>query len=270
MSLWTPPGGNRLDPDEWNRSWARVEGTFSADEIARWRRYVDTLDPVGPDEPHWYRARPPPGDCPWLISCYTNVSIMSSDDHRTLTTEAEISAYLHRSRMAILDVLRDGAATATQIAVRLGVHPANLTRHIRVLEKAGLVALVEKRDTGRNLEKYYAATADSFIVAPDTAHLTAPHKIALTFARSELSAALARLPDESAGPIVALALGVRISPGSATTFAEELARLGERFAAADENDGEAYQLVLCLYPGDVATIDQRQSIQLRTTEDSAR
>ena len=44
---------------------------------------------------------------------------MASDLYRTLTTEAEISAYLHRSRMAILDVLRDGPATATQIAARL-------------------------------------------------------------------------------------------------------------------------------------------------------
>ncbi len=195
---------------------------------------------------------------------------MDNDVHRTLTTEAEISAYLHRSRMAILDVLRDGAATATQIAARLGVHPANLTRHIRVLESAGLVALVEKRDTGRNLEKYYAATAGSFIVAPDTTSLTAPHKIALTFARSELSAALARLPDELASPVVASALEVRISPDNAKAFAEELARLGERFAAADESDGEAYQLVLALYPGDPATIDHRQSIRLRSTEDSAR
>jgi DNA-binding transcriptional ArsR family regulator len=171
--------------------------------------------------------------------------------------------------MAILDVLRDGAATAAQIAARLGVHPANLTRHLRVLEKAGLVALVEKRDTGRNLEKYYAATAGRFVVAPDTANLNAPHKIALTFARSELSAALARLPDESAGPTVALVLGARISPHNAKAFAEEVARLGERFAQVDRNDGDAYQLVLALYPGEGVTPDQKQSIRL-TREDSTR
>ncbi len=93
---------------------------------------------------------------------------MASDTDRTLSSEAEIAAYLHRTRMAILDVLRDGAATATQIAARLGVHPANLTRHIRVLEEAGLVVLVEKRDTGRNLEKYYAAIGWQLQVAPDT------------------------------------------------------------------------------------------------------
>ena len=170
--------------------------------------------------------------------------------------------------MAILDVLHDGPATYTQIAARLGVHPANLTRHIRVLEEAGLVALVEKRETGRNLEKYYATTARRFRVAPDTAGVTAPHKIALTFARSELSAALVRLPDETTGPVTALVVRASVRPGMATAFAEELAALAERFAAADRGEGEAYQLVLALYPGDAGANDERQSIRLapRTTK----
>ncbi|MFH0751809.1 MAG: winged helix-turn-helix domain-containing protein [Chloroflexota bacterium] len=192
---------------------------------------------------------------------------MASDTHRTLSTDAEISAYLHRSRMAILDVLRDGPATTTQIASRLGVHPANLTRHIRVLQKAGLVALVEKRDTGRNLEKYYAAAARRFRVVPETANLTAPHQIALNFARSELSAALVRLPDETTGPVTALVLHASVAPGRAKMFAEELAGLAERFSAADRGDGKAYQLVLALYPGDADANEERQSIRLtRGTE----
>ncbi|MFI6984075.1 ArsR/SmtB family transcription factor [Embleya sp. NPDC050154] len=192
---------------------------------------------------------------------------MSSKTRRVLTTEAEIAAYLHRTRMAILDALRDGAATATQVARRLDVHPANLTRHIRILESAGLVILVEKRDTGRNLEKYYAASAERFTVAPAPTDMTAPHKIALTFARSELSAALARLPDKSSDPIVALTLGVRIAPGDASAFADELVRLGERFSAADREDGRPYQLVLAIYPGEDVTADGRQEIRLPPAKD---
>ena len=195
---------------------------------------------------------------------------MAIDTHRTLSTEAEISAYLHRSRMAILDVLRDGPATATQIAARLGVHPANLTRHIRVLEKAGLVALIEKRDTGRNLEKYYAATARRFRIAPETATLTSPHKIALTFARSELSAALARLPDETTDPVTALVLRASVAPGTAKAFAEELAGLAERFSAADRGDGQTFQLVLALYPGDTDTSEERPLIRLAGAKERPR
>jgi len=193
---------------------------------------------------------------------------MAIDTCRTLSTETEISAYLHRTRMAILDVLRDGPATTTQIAARLDVHPANLTRHIRVLERAGLVSLVEKRDTGRNLEKYYATTARRFRVAAETANLTAPHKIALTFARSELSAALVRLPDETTDPVTALVLRASVAPGMAKAFAEELAGLAERFAAADGGDGQAYQLVLALYPGDVDPDRERPSIRLTRGTDN--
>lgn len=195
---------------------------------------------------------------------------MASDVSRTLSTETEISAYLHRSRMAILRALRDGPATATQIGAKLGVHPANLTRHIRVLESAGLVTLVEKRDTGRNVEKYYAAAAARFDVAPDTANLTAPHKIALTYAHSQLSAALAELPDESTDPAVAVALGVRISRENAGAFADELVELGRRFGAADQADGQPYEIVLALYPGAGTASDTQESIRLTTGKPTPR
>lgn len=172
---------------------------------------------------------------------------------RTLTTEAEVSAYLHRSRLAILDALRQGPATISQVAAAMGVHPANLTRHLRTLERAGLVRLVEKRDTGRVTEKYYAPTADGFVVAPDTAGLTAPHRIALTVAGSELSAAATSLPDQTQGPVTALTVGARIPADRASAFAEELAALAERFAAADSGSGSPYRVVLALYPDAGAT-----------------
>ena len=107
---------------------------------------------------------------------------MPPTSHRTLSSSIEIAAYLHRTRMQMLSALRDGPATVSAIADRLGVHPANLTRHIRKFEKAGLVSLVEKRDTGRNLEKWYASTAQTFDVAPDVHTLKSPHKTALAFA----------------------------------------------------------------------------------------
>ncbi len=54
VSLWDPPAGNSLDADARQRSWARAAATFSADELARWRRFVDTVNPVEPEEAHWY------------------------------------------------------------------------------------------------------------------------------------------------------------------------------------------------------------------------
>jgi DNA-binding transcriptional ArsR family regulator len=193
---------------------------------------------------------------------------MQKHAHKTLTTEAEIAAYMNRPRMAILNALRDGASTSSQIAAKLGVHPANLTRHMRILEEAGLIALVEKRDTGRNLEKYYAAAAWSFDVAPDASGLTAPHKLALAFARSEFSAALARLPDGLDVFAKIFVLSARLAPAQLDAFSDELSRLAERFAAANGEAGEAFHLVMALYPGDGVSGEDRPQIRLIKDKES--
>ena len=119
-----------------------------------------------------------------------------------------------------------------------GSAPANLTRHIRRLEKAGLVSLVEKRDTGRNLEKWYATTALTFDVAPDVDTLKSPHKTALAFARSDLSAALARLPDDATGAVQVLVAEAKLTGGQVRVFAAELSRLAERFKAQANANAE--------------------------------
>ncbi len=170
--------------------------------------------------------------------------------HKTLTSEREIGAYMHRTRMSILAALGAGPATVSQIAARVGVHPANLTRHVRILEDADLIVLVEKRDTGRNLEKYYQAAAQSFDVAPDANALTAPHKIALAMARSELSAALARLPDSSPGAVQVFSVGARLSRERMRGFLRALAALAAEFEAADEGRGATCRMTLAMYPGE--------------------
>jgi len=199
-----------------------------------------------------------------IVCVIANVSSMSSVVHKTLTTDTEIAAYLHRTRMAILDALRAGPATSSQVAEKLGVHPANLTRHLRVLEDAGLISLVEKRDTGRNLEKYYAAVAATFDVAPEAGQLEAKHKVALAFVRSDLSRALARLPNRDPGPVVALLATARIQPGQIDRFRAALDKLIDAFSAADSAGGEPYHLNLSLYPGDIDRLTTKRVRLART------
>jgi DNA-binding transcriptional ArsR family regulator len=173
--------------------------------------------------------------------------------HRTLTTKVELDAYLHRTRLAMLALMREQPRTVSQVAAGMGVHPANLARHMRRLEKAGLVSLVEKRDTGRNLEKYYATTAAAFDVALDASR-RAPHQTALQLARGELSAALARLPKRNPGPVRVHVLAARLAPERVTAFAGELAKLAERFASCDDAKAAPQHLVMALYPGDAALV----------------
>ena len=177
--------------------------------------------------------------------------------HRTLTSAEQITAYLHSTRIDILAVLRDGPSTVTQIASLLGVHPANLTRHVRVLVEAGLVELDHTRDTGRNLEKYYRSIADTFDVAPEADGVTSPHKVALEFARSDLSAALTQLPEALSLPVLSLVAAARVRRDKIPEYFRRLEALAREFESSNadsddgENDGvhEEYHINLNVYPG---------------------
>lgn len=170
--------------------------------------------------------------------------------HRVLTRPDEIAAYVHETRLKMLTAFCEGPATVTQVAERLSVHPANLTRHVRILVEAGLLELVEKRDTGRNLEKLYATTAYSFEVAPDAAELKAPHRIALAYARSVCSAALARIGEDDNRPMKTMAIAVRLNREGIAELEAALddivTRFGER--REDTEDGEHYTILLGFFP----------------------
>ena len=54
--------------------------------------------------------------------------------------KAEIfQALAHPTRIAIVEALRDGEQTAGRLVERLGVEQANLSQHLAVLRRAGLV-----------------------------------------------------------------------------------------------------------------------------------
>lgn len=179
---------------------------------------------------------------------------MSKLKHKILSNDTEIRAFMNRSRMDILAELCKGPATISQLGKKLGVHPANLTVHLRKLVNAGLAELVEKRDTGRNLEKYYEATAESFEVVPEMDFIKSPHKHALAFARSDISVALSRLPENDPRKIIVLLEEARISDRNIDRFQKKLSDLIKSFNESNEKDGTAYHLNISMYPGEIDTL----------------
>lgn len=84
-------------------------------------------------------------------------------DITTLTTDLQRKAFLHPIRSKILDFLVVQPMTITGVAKELGVHPANITHHFKTLLGAKLIKIVEERDTGRVIEKYYSDDGDLLI-----------------------------------------------------------------------------------------------------------
>ena len=58
-----------------------------------------------------------------------------------MTTSSTIQALAEPHRLAILDVLREGESPVGQLAARLGRSQPGVSKHLRVLRDAGLVAV---------------------------------------------------------------------------------------------------------------------------------
>ena len=75
-------------------------------------------------------------------------------------------------RLRIIDLLQKQPMTVTQLGETMGEAPAKVHYHVRELEKVGLLKLVETREKGGILEKYYQPIARELSV--DRALLSAP------------------------------------------------------------------------------------------------
>lgn len=88
-------------------------------------------------------------------------------------------------RLRIIDMLVKQPMTVTQLGERLGEAPAKMHYHVRELEKVGLLKLVETREKGGILEKYYQPVARELSV--DKALLSAPTDESTVMLRTLLS-----------------------------------------------------------------------------------
>ena len=180
---------------------------------------------------------------------------------KKLTNDIEIHAYVNSTRMSILYLLGDSAATVTQIARKLDTHPANLTHHFRILEKAGLIQLVEKRDTGRNLEKFYRAVALSFLPTPGD--IVDKRVLKLSILRDELTASMQRMSrNKEDGDVFVRLLVTRISKENLKKFQEKLNQLIQEFEKAETSGGSDYVMALSLFPG-LAGEGAKKKIRIR-------
>ncbi len=88
----------------------------------------------------------------------------------------QLRAIADALRMRILDTLQEQPMTVTQLGEMLGMAPAKIHYHVRELEKVGLLKLVETREKGGILEKYYSPIAKDITVAQSLFLRAEPHE----------------------------------------------------------------------------------------------
>jgi DNA-binding transcriptional ArsR family regulator len=176
------------------------------------------------------------------------------------------AALLDPTRQRLLAHLKE-PDSATGLARRLRLPRQRVNYHLKVLESAGLVALVEERRKGNCLERVVRATARAFIISPEALGELGP---SADLAADRLSSAyliaaagrtirdLATLEDKARrdGKRVAtltLEADIRFaSPEARARFAEELADTVVRLAARYHDDrapgGRRFRLLAAVHP----------------------
>lgn len=172
----------------------------------------------------------------------------------------QIKAYVHPTRITILRMLATKKMTVSYVARKLEVHPANITHHFKLLEKVGLIVLVEKRDIGQNIEKYYRSIARSFAVSFDKQPKTSKKALALSILRDDLSSGISRIKRGSKHEIIALIKAAKIRSEDVKPLQKKVMKLIKEFARLHSDDGLAYTMNISVYPNETEFVGQEEII----------
>lgn len=163
----------------------------------------------------------------------------------------ELRALLDRKRVVILRMLAAEPLTVKQLADRMGLVPASVHYHVKVLERSGLVALVEVKEKSGILEKYYRSIAREFQVDPSLGRAPEAPGLALDALIRDMRSSITHLQQTgNTDPLINVQLvNVRLGRDVAARFAARLHDLAAEFSAAEEPDAEGtYALALAVYP----------------------
>jgi DNA-binding transcriptional ArsR family regulator len=177
-------------------------------------------------------------------------------EQHVLETVAALKALADPLRLRILLALAQEAKTVKQLAAELGSGPTKLYYHVNMLERNGLIEVVERQLVSGIEQRRYAAVAESWTVSPDMASSIVPSGVIgalLNVVRAELELALdepSSVPPGEPGSTVPMLLLTRLAlaPGDVRVAQERL------FAALDEYrndavgaDGKFYNTFLTAY-----------------------
>ncbi len=153
---------------------------------------------------------------------------------------AQAAALLDAQRAALARALMDGPDSASGLARRFSLPRQRVNYHLRVLEREGLLELVETRRRRNCWERVLRATASAFVPGPDVLGPCGPREGGAHEARTLAAAALrtataAARAGGSADPRhgATLAIGVRVrfaSTRDRNDFAQDLEAMVRKLA----------------------------------------
>ena len=183
---------------------------------------------------------PPPSPSP--ESADEHVLDYDIEDYVTADRPDQLKALGDQTRISILTLLLERAATTTHLAEALGKPKGTVGYHLKVLRDAGMVRIVRTAQVRALTEKYYGRVGRTIVygVTPERGEKL----FMLKQAMDEIS-----LDDRAVLPMFTLRR-IRLSEEAAIGFSERIWELAEEFAALSRSGDTMYGLLAGIYPTD--------------------
>jgi DNA-binding transcriptional ArsR family regulator len=180
--------------------------------------------------------------CSAIIDRYPDYEL---EDVLIVAEPTQLRALADDLRATIIRLLKERAASTTELAAALGLPKGTVGHHLKVLESAGLIRVVRTRKVRALTEKYYGRVARLFVLksadeAPD--ELRGGGLTAMMLRQGAEEALLARAEDSEAGIHRS-----RIAAKDVTRFQKRLNRLLADFHAAADPEGDLHILAFAMF-----------------------
>ena len=171
----------------------------------------------------------------------------AADDVLVVEDAVKLRALAGELRGRIVDLLRERAASATELAEALEAPKGTVGYHLKVLEQAGLVRVVATRQIRAVTEKFYGRVARLFLVNPEGREESHP--------KGAISARMLRqganeIPLNGVDPrlIKGGLIHTRMRPATARRFVRRLDKLLKDFRSQQDPDGEVFAFAASIFP----------------------
>lgn len=168
------------------------------------------------------------------------------DTFLTLDSPEQFKALFEETRLKIVDLLLERAATIKELAETLDKPKGTIGHHVGVLEEAGLIRVVRTKMVRAIEAKYYGRVARTYWLADkdDVGFGLAPDHF-LQSAAVEF----AKIEDPSVGTLSTLRYA-RIPEDRADEWVARLTELVHEFTAEERGGETTYGLLIAMYPTD--------------------
>ena len=166
------------------------------------------------------------------------------DDTLDLKTAEQHRALFEATRLRIVDLLLERAATIKDLATALDRPKGTIGHHVNVLEDAGLIRVVRTEKVRAIEAKYYGRTARTYLIDdPRSVGFELAPDYFISTAASEFTA----VEKGGVGHISTLRYA-RIPDTRADEWVKRLADLATEFTAEQRGGETTFGLLLAMYP----------------------